>query len=360
MVDENGNAITDANGNAITSGFSAKRFTSDMLKNGDAIHYTLPASVVKKYAGKKLISQVEIYFAFDTDTTNGDPWNLWTYEKDTTNEKQTVTIPAITNTYVSADNVSYTDTGISDQVNLTGLTRGNTYTLVGKIIDKSTGKVVSKSRKCTYGKDAYDITNVVPADEGNYTVNRLDTYNVYLLKKDVSSRSVNQYCNVRIYFNLQQRRMKIMKRISDELFVTGENRTYSLDDVIAIRIQDGEFYFLGWMENAERYSIQWAKSNSKIERDLLIASDDVYDAITSCKDYNKVENDWLMDDKGNLLNKDDHEYRNPYEKFLSCINPYQRNGKSDPDDHNIFLMTQKEFGDCIDALRDGDYVFVIE
>lgn len=187
LVDENGNAITDANGNAITSGFSAKRFTSDMLKNGDAIHYTLPASVVKKYAGKKLISQVEIYFAFNTDTTNGDPWNLWTYEKDTTNEKQTVTIPAITNTYVSADNVSYTDTGISDQVNLTGLTRGNTYTLVGKIIDKSTGKVVSKSRKCTYGKDAYDITNVVPADEGNYTVNRLDTYNVYLLKKDVSS-----------------------------------------------------------------------------------------------------------------------------------------------------------------------------
>ncbi len=81
LVDENGNAITDANGNAITSGFSAKRFTSDMLKNGDAIHYTLPASVVKKYAGKKLISQVEIYFAFDTDTTNGDPWNLWTYEK---------------------------------------------------------------------------------------------------------------------------------------------------------------------------------------------------------------------------------------------------------------------------------------
>lgn len=187
LVDENGNAITDANGNAITSGFSAKRFTSDMLKNGDTLHYTLPASVVKKYAGKKLISQVEIYFAFDTDTTNGDPWNLWTYEKDTTNEKQTVTIPAITNTYVSADNVSYTDTGISDQVNLTGLTRGNTYTLVGKIIDKSTGKVVSKSRKCTYGKDAYDITNVVPADEGNYTVNKLDTYNVYLLKKDVSS-----------------------------------------------------------------------------------------------------------------------------------------------------------------------------
>ena len=151
-----------------------------------------------------------------------------------------------------------------------------------------------------------------------------------------------------------------MKRISDELFITEENRGYSLDDIKAIRTQNSEFYFLGWMENAERYSIQWVKLNSKIERDLLIASDDVYDAITSCKDYNKVENDWLMDDKGNLLTKDDHEYRNPYEKFLSCINPYQRNGKSDSDDHDIFLMTQKEFGDCIDALRDGDYVFVIE
>lgn len=54
----------------------------------------------------------------------------------------------------------------------------------------------------------------------------------------------------------------------------------------------------------------------------MIASDDVYDAITSCKDYNKVENDWLMDDKGNLLNKDDHEYRNPYEKFHSLYERY--------------------------------------
>ena len=187
LVDENGNAITDTNGKEITSGFSAKKFTSDMLKNGDTIHYTLPASVVKKYAGKKLISQVEIYFAFDTDTTNGDPWNLWTYEKDTANEKQTVTIPAITGTCVSADLVGYKDKGITDEVNLTGLTRGNTYTLVGKIVDKSTGKVVSTSRKCKYGQDAYDISKVVPADEGNYTVNKSDTLNVYYLKKDVFS-----------------------------------------------------------------------------------------------------------------------------------------------------------------------------
>ena len=151
-----------------------------------------------------------------------------------------------------------------------------------------------------------------------------------------------------------------MKRISDELFITDENREYGLDDVIAVRIQNGDFYFLGWMENAERYSIQWAQSNFKIRRDFLVACDDIYDAITSCKEYNRMENDWLIDEKGNLLNDEDHKYRNAYEKFLSNINSYQRNRKSDPNDHDIFLMTQKEFGDCIDAFRDGDYVFVIK
>lgn len=58
--------------------------------------------------------------------------------------------------------------------------------------------------------------------------------------KSAEERSVNQYCNVRIYFNLQQRRMKIMKRIIDELFVTEENRGYSLDDIIAIRNVTGD------------------------------------------------------------------------------------------------------------------------
>lgn len=183
LVDEDGNVITDENGKQITSGYDAKKFTSDMLKNGDAITYSLPASVVKKYAGKKMISQVELYFAFDTDTTYGDPWNLWTYENDTSNELQTVTIPAVVETNVSSDLVGHTDTGIKDEVSLTGLTRGNTYTLVGKIKDKETGKVISKSRSCSYGKDAYDIANVVPADEGNYTVKKFDTYNVYYLKR---------------------------------------------------------------------------------------------------------------------------------------------------------------------------------
>ena len=70
-----------------------------------------------------------------------------------------------------------------------------------------------------------------------------------------------------------------------------------------------------------------------------------------------------MDENGNLLNKEDHKYQNAYEKFLTLllnINSYHRNGEIGHIGHSIFLMTQKEFSDCIDELRDGDYVFVIK
>jgi hypothetical protein len=154
-----------------------------------------------------------------------------------------------------------------------------------------------------------------------------------------------------------------MRKISDEEFVTDECREYALDDVLAIRIRYGDFYFLGWMENAERYSIQWAKSNFSIRRDILHICDDIYDVITRCKGYNYLENDWLKDENGNLLNKEDYKYQNASEKFLtllSNINSYHRNGEIGHIGHSIFLMTQKEFSDCIDELKDGDYVFVIK
>ena len=51
----------------------------------------------------------------------------------------------------------------------------------------------------------------------------------------------------------------------------------------------------------------------------------------------------------------------PYKiTLLSNINSYHRNGEIGYIGHSIFLMTQKEFSDCIDELRDGDYVFVIK
>lgn len=45
---------------------------------------------------------------------------------------------------------------------------------------------------------------------------------------------------------------------------------------------------------------------------------------------------------------------------ISFVRNYERNGVSDADGHDIFCMTTEEFHGIANALRDGDYVFVIE
>ena len=47
-----------------------------------------------------------------------------------------------------------------------------------------------------------------------------------------------------------------MIRLSDALFISSEP---DCDSVIAIRIKNGEYYFLGWMEDAENYNYVMAK-----------------------------------------------------------------------------------------------------
>ena len=186
LMDASGNPVTDNNGNTITAKIPCTELTKSNPTPATSMEYTLPATVVKKYAGQKLTSFVTMYFSYTAEGTEYQKYYNWASEKDLTNEAQTVSIPAITNTYASTDNVAYTDTGISDEVDMVGLTPGNVYTLVGKIIDKSTGKVISSSKKCEYGKDEYDITKVEPASDGNYTLIVADPYRIYHLKRAVS------------------------------------------------------------------------------------------------------------------------------------------------------------------------------
>ena len=47
-----------------------------------------------------------------------------------------------------------------------------------------------------------------------------------------------------------------MIRLSDAVFISSEP---DCDSVIAIRIKNGEYYFLGWMEDAENYNYVMAK-----------------------------------------------------------------------------------------------------
>lgn len=136
-----------------------------------------------------------------------------------------------------------------------------------------------------------------------------------------------------------------MIRLSDATFISTEP---DCDSVIAIRIKNGEYYFLGWMENAENYNYVIAKhpEENLLDRDCFSDANSLYSNIISCDGYN------------NAYLSVHTEY--PYADFLSNINCYERNGIADSDDHDIFSLTMDEIYSISDALRDGDYVFVID
>lgn len=168
--------------------------------------------------------------------------------------------------------------------------------------------------------------------------------------------------NMREKFGQKQKEKFKMRRLSDETFIKTKPEK---DSVIGIRIKNGEFYFLGWMEDAAHYAIQIPCNVEKcqIERDqLMLASEcmDVVLAIENTEGYNVMQLYWETDEDGALLNPDDEKFKDPYSRFLSFINLYERNGVSDPEDHDIFVTTAEEFAQVCDALRDGDYIFVFE
>lgn len=140
-----------------------------------------------------------------------------------------------------------------------------------------------------------------------------------------------------------------MKRISDELFL---GMKPDMDKVFAIRVKKEDFYFLGWMENAEDYKIQMAVSpeESLLSRDYLIGDGDLYEAVVNCDGYNNME----------TLAEGDVSDEEAYQKFLSLIQCYTRNGVSDVGDHDIFIMTENDISNFLDLFRDGEYIIVLE
>lgn len=151
-----------------------------------------------------------------------------------------------------------------------------------------------------------------------------------------------------------------MERLSDGTFKEWKPRR---DSVVAVRVKDGEFYWIGWMEDAENYAIQIANNidNCMLDRNMLVEGyAGLYDAIIKCAGYNDVTYYWEKNSDGELINKSELEYDSEYDRFLSFVRCYERNGKSDEDDHDIFWLTSQEIVDIHDALRDGDYVFVVD
>lgn len=149
-----------------------------------------------------------------------------------------------------------------------------------------------------------------------------------------------------------------MKRVSDGKFVEME---YNKDKIVAIRIKNSEFYFLAWMEDAEHYQIQKATNSNGylLDRTGLIFNGDIYDTIVNTKEYNSMYMLYETDDDGNLIHEDEKQFKNAYEEFLTLVDCYKRNGVSDEEDHDIFILTKEELCAVCDALRDGDYVLIV-
>jgi hypothetical protein len=148
-----------------------------------------------------------------------------------------------------------------------------------------------------------------------------------------------------------------MKRVSDERFV---ETAYNEDKIVAIRVKNGDFYFLAWMENAENYKIQKAKSDDGylMTRDLVVDGD-IYREITNTKEYDDMVLLHQTDDEGCLINEDESKYANVHEEFLQLVRCYERNGVHDESDHDIFMLTKNELSSICDSLRDGDYVLIV-
>lgn len=135
-----------------------------------------------------------------------------------------------------------------------------------------------------------------------------------------------------------------MIRINDDTFKETEP---IMDNVIAIRIQKGNIYFLGWMECAENYNIMIANHPERnlLDLDSFSDAESLYNSIVSCDGYNNCS----------LISSND-----PYKEFLSWIKCYEKDEITDTSDHEIFCFTSPELYAIVDSLRDGDYIFIID
>lgn len=127
-----------------------------------------------------------------------------------------------------------------------------------------------------------------------------------------------------------------MKRLNTDTFINGD---INKDTIVALEINNRHIYFVGWMEDAESYSIQWAVDGNEIDTKVLRLTEDLYHVITHSPGYDDLTYDETTG--------------NEYEYFLECI---------DENIQNIPILKLKT-GELIalyDVLDDGIYVLIME
>lgn len=115
------------------------------------------------------------------------------------------------------------------------------------------------------------------------------------------------------------------------------------ESAIAIRIQDGDFLFLG----AQRaYKSLLPAEPVPLDRGDMIAPDTRVNPIDRMLDEAKRQKIEVIKSAASI--KDE----------VKC---YSLHGETpDEDDRDIFVVTDKELVAIADALRDGDYIFIIK
>jgi len=126
------------------------------------------------------------------------------------------------------------------------------------------------------------------------------------------------------------------------------------DSVTGIKIENGEFYFLMWMENAEHYSIQKAMSSDgyKMNTSPISESGDMYSAVQSVAEYNSMYILYEKDDSGNLVNKEDAVYVNSHDYFGYAM--YAK-----PEKLTVLEVSKTELQAIFNSLKDGLYIMIV-
>lgn len=155
-----------------------------------------------------------------------------------------------------------------------------------------------------------------------------------------------------------------MKRITDKEFL---ETTPDMDSIVAIRVENGKFYFHAWMsqyigllDGHTECNIQYAYNpfTCNIAREDLIQND-IFEAIRY-SDWMKFSNErgdvhYVEDAK-----REDGSRMNSYETLLSLIQDCTGNKGVICAGHNILELTNEEIVSLYGLLCDGDYVFFVK
>lgn len=147
-----------------------------------------------------------------------------------------------------------------------------------------------------------------------------------------------------------------MKRISQETFVNGKWE----ENVTGLQIENGEFYWICDIEewpdypefNKDGLRI-FAPYNGSVILDRALVFEGSLN-ICEASNYENTPMTYYYETE-----EECKKFKNVYECMLEYIQPYRRNKNSDPDDYDIFIMNKQELIDFCDALKDGDYIIIL-